>query len=264
MISRYFIYFIIMSFVGYIYECIAMVIWTGKWDNRGFLYGPIIPIYGSASLFGTILFDQVIKDYSPLTVFLVSVFASAILEYVVHYTLEKIFHAYWWDYSKSPLNINGRICLPASLGFGLAGLIIIYLINPVLIRFINSINDLLAQFISLLFAFLFGADLTMTISVLSNFEKRVLSIDKYINEHMESLIGNITDESKGINTRFYSTVDKIEEKRKAVFNDRIERMINSDDSFYHRIINRVKGFTGKNAARLNEVLSRIKRRKNNE
>ena len=93
MLSRYNIYFIILSFAGYIYECLAMVLWTGKWDNRGFLFGPVIPIYGVGALFGSILFSVYMPEHTPLQVFLIGMFASAILEYVVHYALEKMFNA---------------------------------------------------------------------------------------------------------------------------------------------------------------------------
>lgn len=258
MLSKYNIYFIILSFVGYIYECIAMVIWTGKWDNRGFLYGPVIPIYGFGALTGTILFNNYLVSSSPLQVFLISVFASALLEYVVHYTLEKLFNAYWWDYSKSPLNINGRICLPASLGFGIAGLIIIYVINPFLLPIINNINDNVADIISLLLCVIFTADFTLTISVLSSFQERVMMADDYINEHMESLVGTVTDESKGIGSKFYNAVDRLEEARKRVIGDRIEKIKGPMARLHAHSLSKIKGFTGKNAAKLNKALSAVK------
>ena len=97
--------------------------------------------------------------------FLIAVVFSAVVEYLVHYYLEKAFHAYWWDYSKSPLNINGRICLPASLGFGLAGLVIMYLINPYLLPVIEKIPQLLRDIISLIMVFIFTADLVRELTV---------------------------------------------------------------------------------------------------
>ncbi len=260
MISRYILYFIILSFVGYLYECIAMVIWTGKWDNRGFLFGPVIPIYGAGALFGTILFQYLLKETDMLQVFLISMVASAILEYTVHYALEKLFHAYWWDYSKSPLNLNGRICLPASLGFGLAGLLIIYVLNPFLIPILDSLNDTLADILALICTVIFTADLTLTVTTLSSFSERVEAMDSFINEHMDTLVGNITDESKGIGSRFYNVVDKVEETRKRLISDRMERTMGPMSSLRSYSLSKIKGFTGRNAARLNFVLERIKER----
>ncbi len=63
-------------------------------------------------------------------IFLVAFFGSIVLEYGTSWALEKLFHAYWWDYSRMPLNINGRVCFPYSVGFGVAGLIVVYFIAP--------------------------------------------------------------------------------------------------------------------------------------
>ena len=260
MVDRYVIYFSILSVVGYVYECFAMTIWEGKWDNRGFLFGPAIPIYGAGALMGTILFTYFIKDYTPLSVFLIGMVASAILEYSVHYVLEQIFHAYWWDYSKAPLNLNGRICLPASIGFGLAALIIIYVINPVLLPILEGMNENLCQFLAILLTFLFTLDFTLTVTILSGFEDRVESMDSFINEHMDSFIGNILDEEKGLDKKFYGAVDRIEDLRKRLISSRIEKVVTSMSHLYKRAVSRVKRFTGRNSGRMNDMLGAIKRR----
>ena len=264
MVDRYVIYFSIMSVVGSIYECFAMTIWLGKWDNRGFLFGPAIPIYGAGALLGTILFTYFMKNHTPFQVFLIAMGASAILEYVVHYLLEKIFHAYWWDYSKAPMNLNGRICLPASIGFGIAGLIIVYLINPVLLPVLKGLNENLCQCLALFLTFLFTLDLTLTVSVLTGFENRVESMDSFINEHMDSLISNILDENKGLDKKFYGAVDKIDETRKRLISARIEKVVSSMNDLYRISVSRIKRFTGRNAGRMNDMLRAIKHRINKE
>jgi len=260
MVDRYVIYFSILSVVGYVYECFAMTIWEGKWDNRGFLFGPAIPIYGAGALMGTILFTYFIKDYTPLSVFLIGMGASAILEYSVHYVLEQVFHAYWWDYSKAPLNLNGRICLPASIGFGIAALIIIYVINPALLPILEGMNENLCQFLAILLTFLFTLDFTLTVTVLSGFEDRVESMDSFINEHMDSFIGNILNEEKGLDKKFYGAVDRIEDLRKRLISSRIEKVVASMSHLYKRAVSRIKGFTGRNSERMNDMLGAIKRR----
>ena len=258
MIDRCIIYFSIMSVVGYIYECLAMTFWEGKWDNRGFLFGPSIPIYGAGALFGTILFRYFLTDYTPEKVFLIGMGASAVLEYTVHYALEKIFHAYWWDYSKAPLNLNGRICLPAAMGFGLAALVIVYAINPVLLPIIDGMNETLVQLLAIALTIVFTADLTVTVTVLSGFEKRIIAMDDFINDHMDLLVGNVLDESKGLDKKFYGVVDKVDEKKKKLIDDRIDRMVTSMNGMYHGIIYRIKGYRGKNARRLDVILKAVK------
>ena len=254
MVDKYLIYFYLLSFVGYIYECTAMIIWTGKWENRGFLFGPMIPIYGAGALAGTLLFTYGIKDYSYLQVFLIGMIGSAILEYIVHYTLEKAFNAYWWDYSKSPLNINGRICLPASIGFGVAALVIVYIINPIVIPIIMNMNDMFVQLLALFLTVLFTIDFTLTISTLSSFMQRISDIDNYVNEHMDELVGSITDESKGINTAFYNAVDTFEDKIRKLQNTGLETFNRN----YRKAANKIKGFKGLNSKRREYILHKIK------
>ena len=261
MICSCVIYFAIFSVAGYFYECLAMTVWAGKWDNRGFLFGPAIPIYGAGALFGTVLFEKFYTDYTPLSVFLISMFVSALMEYVVHYLLEQMFHAYWWDYSKAPLNINGRICLPASIGFGVAGLLIVYMFNPLVIPFLKNIDPLWNQFLALVITALFAADTTLTVCVISGFIRRIENLDNFINGHMDSFVGNFLDESKGIGNHFYSAVDRIEEGRKKLIDARVQRAADSVGSLYRVVLLRIKGFRGSiHSARLNDVLGRIRRR----
>ena len=111
MMARLFVYFIITAFVGYIYECIAMTVWSGRWDNRGFMFGPVIPIYGVGCLLGFLFFGNIIKEYAVWQVFLAGFLGSEILEYPTSLIMEKIFHTRWWDYSVGPWNIDGRVSL---------------------------------------------------------------------------------------------------------------------------------------------------------
>ena len=121
LISWYVCLFILYSFLGWIYETLFCIITSRHWSNRGFLYGPICPIYGA----GVVLLTLLVRfahhrgmTLSAVSIFMVSVIGSALLEYVTSYMLEEVFHATWWDYSHLPLNFNGRISLFTSLGFG--------------------------------------------------------------------------------------------------------------------------------------------------
>ena len=112
-LSRYFVYFIIFSCMGWIYESIYCTIRAKKWENRGFLYGPLCPIYGAGGVAITAIADFISvhtdATFTWWQIFLVAFFGSIVLEYGTSWALEKLFHAYWWDYSSMPLNINGRV-----------------------------------------------------------------------------------------------------------------------------------------------------------
>ena len=113
-----------------------------KWENRGFLYGPLCPIYGAGGVAITAIADF-ISAHTDATftwwqIFLVAFLGSIVLEYGTSWALEKLFHAYWWDYSSMPLNINGRVCFPYSVGFGggrtYSGVILLHLLRSFISR----------------------------------------------------------------------------------------------------------------------------------
>ena len=118
-VSRFFVWFVIYGCMGWIYETVYCIIKSGKWENRGFLYGPMCPIYGVGALGISVVYEYLRSEGGGQPpwwqVFVIAFLGSMVLEYSTSWLLEKLFHAYWWDYRDSPLNINGRICLPASL-----------------------------------------------------------------------------------------------------------------------------------------------------
>ena len=140
-LSRYFVMFALYSVLGWVYESTFCTIKEGKWENRGFLYGPIVPIYGVGATGITMVYDA-LQNYAGYSlnwwqVFLIGYLGSIVLEFGTSWVLEKLFHAVWWDYSNMPFNLQGRVCLPCSLGFGAAGLLVIYGLYPLMNRIVT-------------------------------------------------------------------------------------------------------------------------------
>lgn len=135
---KFFLLFIMFSFTGWLIEILFVYIDQKVLVNRGFLFGPYLPIYG----FGSLLYILVLKKYysEPYVIFFGSLIISFILEYLTSYILELIFHEKWWDYSEKKYNINGRVCLETLIPFGLFSLICIYIIYPFYLYIISKIN----------------------------------------------------------------------------------------------------------------------------
>ena len=138
-VSKYFLYFIIYSFLGWLMEVLCSLVEQKKFVNRGFLIGPICPIYGYGVLAIIFLIGKDTSDI--LGVFLKAILICSLLEYFTSYFMEKIFKARWWDYSKRKFNINGRICLETMLPFGILGCAVVYLLHPLVVRFINIFSS---------------------------------------------------------------------------------------------------------------------------
>lgn len=179
------------SVLGWVYESTYCTIKEGRWENRGFLYGPLCPIYGVGVLLMILAWQKVVQSGlapEPWQVFLVAALGSAVLECATSWVLEKLFHARWWDYRDMPLNLNGRICLPATTLFGLAGLLVAYVLYEPTVGYLTSISQLVLQVLSLIFTSLISADTTLTVSALTRFSKIAASINDSVNGHMEAFV----------------------------------------------------------------------------
>lgn len=155
--------FVVGGLFGFIYEEIFYFFDLGKFVKRGITFGPWIPIYA----FGAVLiylFCFKIKD-KPLYIFLVGTIVSGILEFVVGYLLYHIGGIRLWDYSVEILNfgnIGGYVCLRSVLFFGISGLILFFIVVP-LLEFINKKYDnSINNYITYGLLILFGLDIVIS------------------------------------------------------------------------------------------------------
>ena len=125
--------FFFYSFLGWCIEVVLKYIQLHRFVNRGFYSGPVCPIYGS----GAVMITLAVQLLSPLessvgTTFVVSFLLCGALEYFTSLVMEKRFHARWWDYSQKPMNLHGRVWIGNLILFGLGGIAIVHIVNPVL------------------------------------------------------------------------------------------------------------------------------------
>lgn len=192
-ISFLFLLFISYSFIGWLFETSVCSIRAKRFVDRGFLLGPLCPIYG----FSALIFIYLLEDYAydPLILFVLSTVIASIMEYITSYILEKLFKVRWWDYSHLPFNINGRVVLAYSTTFGLMGLLLVYIVNPGYESFILSLNNSIYT-VALVIAIILAADLYITGKILFSIRRNVkimlkdqteeinLAVMKYLTEQV--------------------------------------------------------------------------------
>lgn len=127
LLSDVVLWFVAYSFAGWAYETALVSIQQRRFVNRGFLNGPLCPIYGCGTVLAALLLPMTLPDWA---VFLASGVVACLLEYVTSVVMEKAFHARWWDYSSYKFNYQGRVCLLGFLVFGVAGLAIVRYAQP--------------------------------------------------------------------------------------------------------------------------------------
>ena len=138
-IAELIVLFFCYSVAGWCMEVTLKYIQFHRFINRGFLIGPYCPIYGSGAVVVTVLVGGLIGNASYIVTFLASFVLCGALEYFVSWYMEKLFHARWWDYSQKPMNLHGRIWIGNLILFGIGGVAIVKLIDPILMKWIHML-----------------------------------------------------------------------------------------------------------------------------
>lgn len=164
------LYFFIYAFLGWLLETIYCLATLGVFNKRGFLYGPLCPIYG----FGAIILIQSLKNIKTNTIgkFFISMIAFTAFEYVVSVVLESLFGLRWWDYTDEVLNFQGRISLPFSIAWGIIGTIFVERIHPFVKSKIERYTLLISKKIQVLILNF------LLVTIIVDF---IMSVVKYIN-----------------------------------------------------------------------------------
>ncbi len=224
--------FLLYSFLGYIVEVLFCYLHNGKINfNRGFLIGPYLPIYGFSIILISFLLDKYKNDFVAL--FVMSCVICAILEFFTSLILEKIFKVRWWDYKDHKFNLDGRICLSNTVLFGLGGLLIIHITNPLIFKIMSAINHNVLIIITLILLSIFILDVIVSISVLIqlkisslNFYKKdnTQEINKLRNERLKknslllkrllNAFPKVEGKNKDILVEIKKTVNKFREKKR--------------------------------------------------
>jgi len=163
--------FMLYCFIGWIYEVILEFSYGHGFVNRGFLHGPYLPVYG----FGALLILFTVRPFSrkriyvgkvlitPVLIFLLIFLLTSIVEYCCGIMLDVIFNKRLWDYSDEILNINGIVCLFASLKFATGGTVFLYLLQPLFEKFITIIPKRLTDTLFILLFITIFSDFLITI-----------------------------------------------------------------------------------------------------
>lgn len=209
-ILTWFLFFFIYSILGWAIETTLVMYQTKKFVDRGFLIGPYIPIYG----FGSILMILYLTQYKDniITVFLLGVIICSILEYLTSYIMEVLFKTRWWDYSNEKFNLNGRICGKNCLLFGLGGIIIIYLIQPILEKIIRLIPNIIFIPLTIILISIFIIDLIISLNVINKFKNTLSDKDLKKDSTIEfsNAVGEfLTNNHKVLEKRLYQAFPNI-------------------------------------------------------
>ena len=180
-----FLIFILFSFIGWICEVIYVGVTSAhKFVNRGFLHGPICPVYGFGGVVILMLPPSLYATWIPL--FLASMILCTTVEYFVSWLMEKLFHTRWWDYSHYKIQLNGRICLLNSILFGFLGVVVIHFVYPLMIDLLNSLGQKVINVSGVIILAVLSVDIFFTVRKLVDFAnvmKKLKELGETLNSH---------------------------------------------------------------------------------
>lgn len=177
-------YFLIYSFLGWCVEVVYHALKQGKIINRGFLNGPVCPVYGFGMLAIIAMVNELPKNAStnePNTwyVFLGGMILTTIIEFIAGFLLYHCFHARWWDYSKMPGNIGGYICPLFSILWGMGCVIVMKRVHPLSEHLCNSvISPSYGWPVMLVLYIIYLIDFIATVLTAAGLNKKLKSLDE--------------------------------------------------------------------------------------
>lgn len=180
-------YFIIYSFLGWAMESAFVSFHTKKWVNRGFVNGPLCPIYGTGALLILLVLHPAAQSI-PLT-FLGGFLIATAVEYLIGAAMEKLFHATWWDYREKPFNIKGRVCLERSVEWGILTVFVIRVIQPAVAGFTAAIPRAWGELAATAILAYLAVDTTITVLHVLRFNEKLETLSEahaVLREKLES------------------------------------------------------------------------------
>lgn len=197
-------YFLVYSFAGWCLEVIYHALKVGKIINRGFLNGPVCPVYGFGMLAVCAMIHFLPKsqntgEYNVLAVFFGGMILATTVEFVAGYILYHVFHARWWDYSRMPLNIGGYICPLFSILWGIACVIVVKYVHPLVEHSAShGIPEKIGWPVMGVLYLLYLVDFIVTVMTVSGLNKELDELDKIRaamrapSDKMSEIIGGTT------------------------------------------------------------------------
>ncbi len=248
-VCNYFLWFLFYSLFGWTYESIYCSILGRKWINRGFLNGPICPIYGA----GATLFLVALRWlHNPILIFFAGMISASALEYATSWALEKMFHTRWWEYDDFFLNIHGRVCLLAGSVFGAFAVILIQWVHPWVEQVTYQIPETTRWMAAIFLFVILLADCIITFLYLTQFTNKLAEIQMAIN-------GFLKESRTQAGTLFTSLSEKFEKSRS--YTERIRSLLQNRTFQEKRIL---RAFPKISSRSFNDALQRVKQRLWNE
>lgn len=242
-IYDYLFWLFIYSFMGWLYESALCSMTEKKLVNRGFLNGPVCPVYGCGAVI-VIIFLSPIKN--PSALFFGGMILTCSIEYITSWLLEKIFHARWWDYSEHRFNINGRVCVLGAVIFGIFSVVLLEWLHPYIQRITFKISKPIIIGLVLMFLCVGVGDCIITVIHILRLNGKLAEIQVAMNAFVQESYSRAKDFKETLQENF---------ERSKFYSLRIKELLENRNIQEHRLLN---AFPQLRSIHYNEALEQLK------
>lgn len=179
--------FLTYSFLGWILEIVTAALKHKHFANKGLINGPLCIIYGVTTCTVSVFFQEL----SGIWLFAASAIMATVIEWTAGHLIEKCFHEKWWDYSERKWNLDGYICLPMSILWGLLCTFAVIWGNTLILKVFHLIPSIAGSIIVGVLAAIFVLDILATVIILQG---RSENLERWenIDAWLDSLSSNLS------------------------------------------------------------------------
>lgn len=228
-LSQWILFFFLYSFIGWIWESCYVSVRKKHWVNRGFMHGPMLPLYGSGAL-AVLICTIGVRDNKVL-VFLFGMAAATVLEYVTGAVMERLFHVRYWDYSNQKLNVKGYICVSSSLCWGCFSVLLVEVVHVPFEEMMLKIPLTAAEVISAVLTVAAAVDLTQSFNEAMDMKHILMQLEesreqmKKMQEKLKAVSEELAEDYRKRSGEMISEYRKLSEEFIESYKERSEEFI---------------------------------------
>lgn len=231
-LTQWILFFFFYSFVGWLWESGYVSVRKRQWVNRGFMYGPMLPLYGSGAL--TVLISTMGVRENILLIFLFGMMAATLLEYVTGAVMERIFRVRYWDYSNQKFNLNGYICVSSSLCWGGFSVLLVRIVHVPVETVVLKLPLIAADGIAFGLVAVAAVDLTQSFNEAMDM-KRILTQLEESKEQIRKLEEKIRSVSAEVMADYRQRYETAAEEYRKRADERKQEKLSRKEAFLERI-----------------------------
>lgn len=206
-------FFFIYGFIGWCYESVYVSIKHKRWVNRGFMRGPLLPLYGSGAIL--LLFVTIPFRDNLIFMFIAGAIGATALEYITGVTMEALFKVRYWDYSNRKFNFQGHICLAATTLWGFFAIIIVKVIHRPIENMVFALPETLVEIGVMLVSILSAADFALSFKAAWDIRDVLIKLEELQREmermqkRMDVILAFAEDRKEQVVMNTYERLDEL-------------------------------------------------------